>query len=221
MADPLTTPDDAVRALQLVLDHACEHLVDIREPVRERQADEAARSFRGSLPDEGNGTLPAIRQLLEHGTHAHVRSGGPRFFTGSSEARRPAALAADWFTVLIDQRGRLGHEPACARARGGFALLAAGALRAAPGLGRCSDDWRHDRELRSACCGAPMVGRAARVDIATDGLAGLPRYQSLQAATFTASSLQGARHAWCRAEAGHVLLADELVASTSGVSREN
>src|SRR4029450_368979 len=66
-------------------------------------ADDAARSFTGSLPADGSGTLTGVRQLLEQGTTAHVRSGGPRFFHWVIGGSTPAALAADWFAVLIDQ----------------------------------------------------------------------------------------------------------------------
>jgi glutamate/tyrosine decarboxylase-like PLP-dependent enzyme len=41
--------------------------------------------------------------LLERGTEAHVRSGGPRFFHWVIGGSTPAALAADWFAALIDQ----------------------------------------------------------------------------------------------------------------------
>jgi glutamate/tyrosine decarboxylase-like PLP-dependent enzyme len=103
MPDPLDAVDDAVPALELVVEHARRYLADVRGPVREQAADHAARSFTGSLPDEGSGTLAAVRQLLEQGTHAHVRSGGPRFFHWVIGGSTPAALAADWFAVLIDQ----------------------------------------------------------------------------------------------------------------------
>jgi glutamate/tyrosine decarboxylase-like PLP-dependent enzyme len=71
--------------------------------VRAPGADAAARSFAGPLPEEGSGTLAAVRQLIERGTEAHVRSGGPRFFHWVIGGATPAALAADWFTALIDQ----------------------------------------------------------------------------------------------------------------------
>ena len=49
------------------------------------------------------GTLTVVRQLLEQGTTAHVRSAGPRFFHWVIGGSTPAALAADWFAILIDQ----------------------------------------------------------------------------------------------------------------------
>src|SRR5207248_4509664 len=45
MADPFATADDAVSALELVLEHARGYLADPRCPVRRADSDDAARSF--------------------------------------------------------------------------------------------------------------------------------------------------------------------------------
>jgi glutamate/tyrosine decarboxylase-like PLP-dependent enzyme len=103
MADPLPAADDAIAALELVLEHARRYLADVRGPVRTAGADAAARSFGGPLPEDGSDTVAVIRQLLERGTEAHVRSGGPRFFHWVIGGSTPAALAGDWFASLIDQ----------------------------------------------------------------------------------------------------------------------
>ena len=103
MPDPLTSADDAVPALELVLEHARGYIAELDGLVRAPGADEAARSFEGSLPREGSGTLAVVRELLDRGTEAHVRSGGPRFFHWVIGGSTPAALAADWFAALIDQ----------------------------------------------------------------------------------------------------------------------
>jgi glutamate/tyrosine decarboxylase-like PLP-dependent enzyme len=103
VTDPPTAPEDALAALELVLEHARGYIAELDGPVRTPAADDAARSFAGGLPEEGNGTLATVRQLLERGTEAHVRSSGPRFFHWVMGGYTPAALAADWFTSLIDQ----------------------------------------------------------------------------------------------------------------------
>jgi glutamate/tyrosine decarboxylase-like PLP-dependent enzyme len=103
VADPLTAPEDAIAALELVLEHARDYLADIDGPVRTPAADDAARGFVAPLPEEGDGAVAAVRQLLERGTQAHVRSGGPRFFHWVIGGSTPAALAGDWFASLIDQ----------------------------------------------------------------------------------------------------------------------
>jgi hypothetical protein len=108
VADPLTTPEDAVAALELVLEHARGYLAEMDAPVRTPATDEAARTFGGPLPEHGDGTLAVIRRLLEQGTEAHVRSGGPRFFHWVIGGSTPAALAADWLAVLLDQNPARG-----------------------------------------------------------------------------------------------------------------
>jgi glutamate/tyrosine decarboxylase-like PLP-dependent enzyme len=103
LPDPLSRPDDAVPALELVLDYARGYLAELDGPVRKPGSDEAARAFPPDFPEEGCGALPALRQLVELGSEAHVRSGGPRFFHWVIGGCTPAALAADWFASLIDQ----------------------------------------------------------------------------------------------------------------------
>jgi glutamate/tyrosine decarboxylase-like PLP-dependent enzyme len=103
MPDPLSTPQDGIGALDLVLEYARGYLADLGGPVRAPTSDEAAHGFRAEFPDEGCGTLEAVRLLLELGDEAHVRSSGPRFFHWVIGGCTPAALAADWFASLIDQ----------------------------------------------------------------------------------------------------------------------
>ena len=207
MPDPLAAVDDVVPALELVVEHARRYLADIRGPVSDKRADAAARSFRGSLPDEGSGTLPAVRQLLEHGTQAHVRSGGPRFFHWVIGGSTPAALAADWFTSPDrPERGRLGHEPACRAARGALARLVAGASFGLPA------DW--GGVLTTGATTANFAALAAarqwwgeqqrrrhRHRRACRAAADTSAHERLRSREFA----EGARHAWCRAEADHVL----------------
>jgi glutamate/tyrosine decarboxylase-like PLP-dependent enzyme len=175
VADPLLTGDDAVPALELVLEHARRYVADFEGPVRTPGADAAARSFAGPLPEDGSGTLAAVAQLLERGTEAHVRSGGPRFFHWVIGGSTPAAAAADWFAVLVDQN--------------------AGAWDASPlgtQLEKVSLAWLQDLfGLPESWCGVLTTGAttanfaalaAARqwwgeqhgVDVAARGLAGLP-----------------------------------------------
>jgi glutamate/tyrosine decarboxylase-like PLP-dependent enzyme len=116
MPDPLDTHEDAVPALELVLESARDYFADLDGPVRSPGADEAAYSFPTTFPDEGDGALAAVRRLLELGAEAHVRSSGPRFFHWVIGGATPAALAADWFTSLIDQNaGAWSSSPLAVR----------------------------------------------------------------------------------------------------------
>jgi glutamate/tyrosine decarboxylase-like PLP-dependent enzyme len=191
MADPLTAADDAIPALELVLEQARKYLADVRGPVREQDADDAARSFTGSLPDEGSGTLGAVRQLLESGTSAHVRSGGPRFFHWVIGGSTPAALAADWFAVMIDQNAGAWDMSPLATQLEELSLAWLQELFALPA------DW--GGVLTTGATTANFAGLAAarqwwgeqrQVDVATEGLAGLPRIPVLTSGFVHVSSLK-------------------------------
>jgi glutamate/tyrosine decarboxylase-like PLP-dependent enzyme len=93
-----------VAALETVLEHARRYLEELDDaPVRKPESDEVARSARGTLPEEGDGTSEALRALVEIADGARVASSGPRFFHWVIGGTTPAALAADWLTSVFDQ----------------------------------------------------------------------------------------------------------------------
>ena len=65
MPDPLSTRQDVLPALELVLDYARGYLTDLDGPVRTPTADEAARAFPADFPDEGEGTLAAVQRYVD------------------------------------------------------------------------------------------------------------------------------------------------------------
>jgi glutamate/tyrosine decarboxylase-like PLP-dependent enzyme len=96
--------EEADAALELAARAAREYVATLdQRAVRSRDADESARGFAGSLPEEGAGALTAIRELLDGGPEASVTSAGPRFFHWVIGGVTPAALAADWFASTLDQ----------------------------------------------------------------------------------------------------------------------
>jgi glutamate/tyrosine decarboxylase-like PLP-dependent enzyme len=183
--------DDAVPALELVVEHARRYLADVRGPVREKAADDAARGFTGSLPDDGCGTLDAVRQLLEQGTRAHVRSGGPRFFHWVIGGSTPAALAADWFAVLIDQNaGGWDMSPLATQVE----ELSLAWLQDLFGLPR---EWggvlttgATTANFAALAAARQWWGEQQGADIAADGLAGMPPMPVLTSGIVHASSLK-------------------------------
>ncbi len=56
----------------------------------------------GSLPEEGDGSLNALAELVA-GFDGSVRSAGARFFHFVNGGTTPAALGADWFATALDQ----------------------------------------------------------------------------------------------------------------------
>ena len=191
MADPLIAVDDAVPALELVLEHARMYLAEVRGLVRERDSDDAARSFRGALPDEGSGTLAVVGQLLERGTKAHVRSGGPRFFHWVIGGSTPAALAADWFAVLIDQNaGAWDMSPLAAQ----LEELSLAWLQELFGLptawGGVLTTGATTANFTALAAARQWWGEQRDVDVASEGLAGLPPIPVLTSGFVHASSLK-------------------------------
>jgi Pyridoxal-dependent decarboxylase conserved domain len=104
VTDPFERPDDVTDALQLVVEEATRYLRELDDSVvRLPGADEAAVRFAGRLPDEGSGASAALRELIENGLPAAVRSFGPRMFHFVTGGVTPAAVGADWLTSAIDQ----------------------------------------------------------------------------------------------------------------------
>ena len=99
MADPLERRDEEADALAFAVDEARRYLAGLDEaPVLASRE----QRFGGRLPEEGDGALAALRELVA-GSDVATRSSGPRFFHFVTGGTTPAALAADWLTSLLDQ----------------------------------------------------------------------------------------------------------------------
>ena len=86
-------------ALEYVLEAAKQYLAELSEaPVLPAHG----QRFDGALPEEGDGALAALSELVA-GSDVATRSSGPRFFHFVTGGTTPAALAADWLTSLLDQ----------------------------------------------------------------------------------------------------------------------
>jgi len=97
--DPLAARAEELRALEYVLETAQRYLEELEEaPVLPGRGER----FRGSLPEDGDGALAALTELVA-GSDIATRSSGPRFFHFVTGGATPAALAADWLTSLLDQ----------------------------------------------------------------------------------------------------------------------
>ncbi len=99
MADPLELRDEEGAALAFVLEEAQRYLAELDESAVLPTRDSA---FGGDLPEEGDGALAALAELVAGSGYA-TRSSGPRFFHFVTGGTTPAALGADWLTSLLDQ----------------------------------------------------------------------------------------------------------------------
>jgi glutamate/tyrosine decarboxylase-like PLP-dependent enzyme len=71
--------------------------------VRPPSAELIAPTLGGTLPENGDGTLEAVRALIDAGMDAAIGSAGGRFFHFVVGGATPAALAAEWLTAALDQ----------------------------------------------------------------------------------------------------------------------
>lgn len=96
--------DDTAAALDRVAEAARTYLATLDDgPIRLPQAGLAGERFGGGLPDDGVGALAALDELLAEGLDLATRSSGPRMFHFVTGGGTPAALAADWLTSVLDQ----------------------------------------------------------------------------------------------------------------------
>ncbi len=98
MPDPFDARDEEA-ALEYVLETARHYLAELsKSPVLPAHG----HRFDGALPEDGDGALAALSELVA-GADVATRSSGPRFFHFVTGGTTPAALAADWLTSLLDQ----------------------------------------------------------------------------------------------------------------------
>ncbi|HET7419986.1 MAG TPA: aminotransferase class V-fold PLP-dependent enzyme [Candidatus Dormibacteraeota bacterium] len=176
MADPIREKQESEDALRQVLEAATTYLGALDGlPAKDRDADAVALQFDGRLPESGIGTRAAVDKLVELAPRSATRSAGPRFFHFVIGGSTPAALAADWLTSTLDNNAGLWvSSPAAAQ------------------LEKLSLAWLKDLFGLPAHWGAVMVtgatmanftalaaarqwwGERQDVDIARDGMTGLP-----------------------------------------------
>jgi glutamate/tyrosine decarboxylase-like PLP-dependent enzyme len=177
MGDPLNEQAEALAALRQVVDAAGPYLDDLPERlVYDRAAEPLLDELGGPLPDQGAGTKAAVERLLRVGTATATASAGPRFYHFVIGGSTPAALAADWVVSLLDQN-------AFVRASSRFAdtveTVTLGWLREffglPPGWGGALTASATFANLTGLALATHWWAERHGVDVASAGLAGLPR----------------------------------------------
>src|SRR5437879_2243837 len=103
MGDPLRERQLVSETLRRAAEAAQRYLADIdRDHVRRPGADAAAAGLDRTFPEQGDGALAALEELVRASDGA-LRASGPRFFHWVIGGDTPAALAADWLTSVWDQ----------------------------------------------------------------------------------------------------------------------
>jgi glutamate/tyrosine decarboxylase-like PLP-dependent enzyme len=104
VSDPIAERGEVGPALELAAAAARAYLEELDEaPVLSPDAESSIRGWSDPMPEHGDGTLTALRELVERGARSATRSSGPRFFHFVMGGGTPAALAADWLTSGYDQ----------------------------------------------------------------------------------------------------------------------
>ena len=104
VTDPIEDRDALAEALRLVADEATRYLAEVDvSPVRPPGSGAPGASLAGALPEHGEGSLAAVRALIDGTWEGATRSAGPRFFHFVMGGGTPAALAAEWLTSAVDQ----------------------------------------------------------------------------------------------------------------------
>ena len=168
--------DELGEVLRLVSTEAERYLADLDEArVRKPEADEAAESIGGDLPETGDGAVAALTELLGHSAGL-IASSGPRYFHFVTGGVSPAALGADLLASVVDQNnGDWVGAPLTSQ-------LEAVSIRWLLDLLGLPSDW--GGVLTTGATMANFVGLAAArrwwglrqgVDVDEHGFAGLPR----------------------------------------------
>jgi glutamate/tyrosine decarboxylase-like PLP-dependent enzyme len=104
VGDPLDERDQMTAALSVAADEARSYLADLdSRAIVDPGTEEVIHSWSDPMPEEGDGSLAAVRELAARGQRTATRSSGPRFFHFVMGGGTPAALAADWLTSVWDQ----------------------------------------------------------------------------------------------------------------------
>jgi glutamate/tyrosine decarboxylase-like PLP-dependent enzyme len=189
--DPALDVESAVPALDLVLEYARAYLAELDGPVRTAGADEAAASFDGRLPEDGIGTLAAVRQLLDRGPDAHVRSGGPRFFHWVIGGSTPSALAADWLASLLDQNaGAWDASPLATQLEATSLAWLQDLFGLPPEWGGVLTTGATTANFTALAAARQWWGEQQGVDVAARGLATLPAVRVLTSGFVHVTSLK-------------------------------
>jgi glutamate/tyrosine decarboxylase-like PLP-dependent enzyme len=104
VGDPLGERDQLTAALTVAAEEARAYLADLdSRAVLDPGAEEIIHGWSDPMPEDGDGSLAAVRELAQRGQRAVTRSSGPRFFHFVMGGGTPAALGADWLTSAFDQ----------------------------------------------------------------------------------------------------------------------
>lgn len=159
------------------------------QPVRDRTHAHLLKELDGPLPEDGDGTMTAVSDLLRIGTRAATHSSGPRFFHFVVGGATPAAQAGDWVTSLLDQAAGLWlTSPLAAQAETTVLRWLKEMFGLPAGHGGVLTPSATFANLTGLACARHWWAGRHGVDVTADGLAGLPRMPVFSSGYVHASS---------------------------------
>ncbi|MEU4805209.1 pyridoxal-dependent decarboxylase [Actinosynnema sp. NPDC023587] len=190
MGDPLISREDAAEALGMVARAAGRYLDALPHlPVRDLSQAHLVKELDGPLPEDGDGTLTAVADLLRIGTRAATHSSGPRFFHFVVGGSTPAAQAGDWVTSLLDQAAGLWlTSPLATQAETTVLRWLKELFGLPPGYGGVLTPSATFANLTGLACARQWWAARHGADVTADGLVGLPRMPVLSSGYVHASS---------------------------------
>ncbi|MBB5954069.1 glutamate/tyrosine decarboxylase-like PLP-dependent enzyme [Saccharothrix tamanrassetensis] len=190
MGDPLISRDDAAEALGMVARAAGPYLDALPHlPVRDMTHAQLVDGLDGPLPEDGDGTIKAVADLLRIGTRAATHSSGPRFFHFVVGGATPAAQAGDWITSLLDQAGGLWlTSPFATRAETVVLRWLKEMFGLPSSYGGVLTPSATFANLTGLACARHWWAAQHGVDVTAEGLAGLPRMPVFSSGYVHASS---------------------------------
>jgi glutamate/tyrosine decarboxylase-like PLP-dependent enzyme len=177
MADPFLERDTAAAPLAPVVAAAGPYLDSLASrPVFDPAAVAPLADLAGPLPEAGVGGPAAVQRLLAVAAATATASSGPRFFHFITGGVTPAALAADWMASLYDQNAFARVSSAFAHGVETVALEWLRQLFGLPvGWGGALVTSATFANFTSLACATHWWAERHGVDVASQGLAGLPR----------------------------------------------
>ncbi|MBV9005448.1 MAG: aminotransferase class V-fold PLP-dependent enzyme [Solirubrobacterales bacterium] len=104
MADPLADRDALDSTLEFAANEARRYVEALSgDPVSLDGSEAIIEGWSDPMPEAGDGSLAALRELAARGRETAMRSSGPRFFHFVTGGGTPAAIGADWLTSAYDQ----------------------------------------------------------------------------------------------------------------------
>jgi glutamate/tyrosine decarboxylase-like PLP-dependent enzyme len=177
VSDPLNEQAETVAALTMVYEAAGPYLDGLPDRlVYDRSAEPLLGDLGGPLPEQGLGTRNAVETLLRVGTATATASAGPRFYHFVIGGSTPAALAADWIVSMLDQNAFVRASSRFADAVETVTLDWLRDLYGLPaGWGGALTSSATFANLTGLALATHWWGERHGADIASTGLAGLPR----------------------------------------------